>query len=103
MSHRFCSVIVLGPGAPSTLKVHLSRTAIATLIFAFLLSFLAVIWVAYSFPSDIDDAHRDRLAAENQSLKTEASNASIGLTRLSARVSELEEKSKKINELMVDN
>jgi hypothetical protein len=100
MSDRYCSLIVLAPGAPSTFKINLSRSTITTLIIAFLFSLLAGIWGAHALPTDIDDFDRASLAAENQSLKAEASHASIHLQKLSEKVLELEVKSQKINELI---
>ena len=99
MTERFCSLIVLGPGAPRTMKLHLSRGAITILLLAFLISFLIVVLVGYTFPSSVNDSHRAELEAENRALKAETSNAVIGIRKLDARVSELEELSKRIEAL----
>jgi Tfp pilus assembly protein PilO len=101
MGERFCSLIILGPSAPRTVKLHLSRGAITILVLAFLISFLAVIWLGYTFPSDINDSHRANLEAENQALKLEMSNAMVGINKLDAKVAELEQLSKRIQELVV--
>ena len=98
MSDRYCSLVVLAPGAPRTFKIHLSRGAIAIAITAFLLSSLAVIWVAARVPH-VDDFQRARLEAENRLLKAEASDVSLHLQKLSEKVLELEAKSEKINAL----
>jgi hypothetical protein len=101
MSEHFCSLIILGPGTPRTLKFHLSRGAITVLICAFLLSFLAVIWLGYRYPTPVDTPHRQKLEAENQALKAETTNAVLGIKKLNERVVELEEKSKKVEEMVV--
>jgi hypothetical protein len=99
MSDRFCSLIVLAPSAPRTFKLHLSRGAILILLTAFVLSFLAVILMGYGAPS-VNETHRARLAAENQALKIEAADAALRIQRLDAKVSELEETSKRIHHLI---
>ena len=99
MSERFCSVIILGPAAPRMLKVHLSRGAIAVLVIAFLLSFLAVVMFGYTYPEAVNDVHRAQLEAENRALKSEATNAAIGLQKLDAKVLQLEEATKRIDEM----
>jgi hypothetical protein len=100
MSERFCSLIILGPGAPHTVKLHLSRSAIVILVLAFLLSFLAVIWVGYTFPTSVNELSRTALEAENSALKLETSNAKMGIMRLDARVADLEALSKRIEGLV---
>jgi Tfp pilus assembly protein PilO len=100
MSERFCSVIILGPAAPRMLKVHLSRGAIAILVIAFLLSFLAVVMFGYTFPPAVSDVHRAQLAAENRALKSEAANAAIGLQKLDEKVLQLEEATKRIDDMV---
>jgi|SoiMethySBSTD1v2_1073268.scaffolds.fasta_scaffold2189035_1 hypothetical protein len=101
MKERFCSLIVLGPGAPNTFKLHLSRTAIVILVIAFLISFLAVIWAGHTLPSGVSDVNRTRLEAENHALKMETANAAIGIQRLNAKVAELEELSQRIEQITV--
>ena len=101
MNERFCSLIVFGPGAPRMFKLHLSRGAIAVLVVAFLLSFLIAVLMGYAYPaSHVNEAHRAELEAENRALKVEASNASLGIQKLDEKLAELEEKSKRINELV---
>ena len=101
MKGRFCSFIVLAPGAPRTFKLHLSRGAIATLIFAFLLSFLIAVLMGYMYPpSHVNEAHRAELEAENRALRVEASNATLGIQKLDEKLAELEAQSKRINELV---
>jgi Tfp pilus assembly protein PilO len=100
MSDRFCSVMILGPAAPRMLKVHLSRGAIAILVMAFVLSFLAVVMFGYTFPKPVSEVRRAQLEAENRALKNEAANAAIGLQRLDAKVLKLEEATKRIDQTM---
>jgi hypothetical protein len=100
MKERFCSLIVLGPSAPCVFKLHLSRSAIVILVLAFLFSFLAVIWVGYTYPSTVDDLQRAQLEAENRNLQLEASLAAIGLHTLDGKMTELEAVSKRINEMV---
>jgi hypothetical protein len=101
MSERFCSLIILGPGAPSTFKLHLSRGAVTILVLAFLLSFLAVIWLGSSYPGSVSDVRRAQLQEENRALKLETANAVIGIRKLSAKVEAMEETSKRIEGLVV--
>ena len=99
MAQRFCSLIVLGPSAPRAMKVHLSRNAILILVVAFVMSFLAVVLLGYSFPQ-VDEVGRAQLKAENYALKLEAQDAADGLKRLDSKVGELETASKRIEDLM---
>jgi hypothetical protein len=100
MNERFCSLIVLGPGAPRTFKLHLSRGTVTTLGLAFLLILLIAVVMGYTFPGQVNDSHRAELEAENRLLRIEASNASLGIQKLDAKLAELEEKSKHIHELV---
>ena len=102
MSQRFCSLIVLGPGAPSTFKLHLSRGALVILVLAFLISFFVAIWVGFNVPPPVIETHRTTLEAENQALKLETANAVIGIQKLDAKVTELEDLSKRIDDLMAE-
>ena len=100
MSERFCSLIVFGPGAPRTFQLHLSRGAIAILVAAFLLSFLAVILIGHTVPGPVNEVDRAQLETENHTLRVEASNAAIGIERLNTKLSELEATSERIHELV---
>ena len=100
MSDRVCSVMVLGPGAPRMLKVHLSRGAITLLLVALMLALLAVAMFGYTFPKPVSEVRRAQLEAENRVLKNEAANAAIGLKRLDEKVLKLEEATKRIDQTM---
>ena len=102
MSQRFCSLIVLGPGAPNTYKFHLSRSAIVILVLAFVVSFLVVIWAATAVSSPVKTVPRTTLEAENLALRLETSNAAIGIQKLDEKVAELENLSKRIDELVAE-
>ena len=101
MSERFCSLVILGPGAPRTFKLHLSRGAIAILVFAFVVSFLAAAWVSFTLPPRVNPSKHSKLQAENRALRVEMSNAQIGVDRLNEKVSALEAQSNRINDLML--
>ena len=100
MSERFCSLIVFAPGAPRTVKFHLSRGGLMLLLAAFVLSFLAVVLLGYKHPAEVNETHRLRLATENQALEVEAADAMALIQLLDAKVVELEETSKRIHELV---
>ena len=100
MDGRYCSLIVLGPGAPRTFKVHLSRRTVTTLGLVLLLFFLMAVVMGYTFPTRVNDSHRAELEAENKALRMEATNAALGIQKLDAKLSELEEKSKRLHELV---
>jgi hypothetical protein len=100
MSERFCSLIILGPGSPRTFKLHLSRGAIVILLIAFLLSFLTVVVMGYTFPITVNDSHRKTLEAENDQLRLDTAYAAAGIETLNAKMAELEETSKRIDGLM---
>jgi hypothetical protein len=68
------------------------------LLIAFLLSFLFVVMLGYKYPH-VDDFRRAELEAENRALRVEASNAAMGIKKLDAKLSELEARSKRINDL----
>jgi hypothetical protein len=101
MSQRFCSLIVLGPGAPNTFKFHLSRSAILILMLAFVVSFLLVVWAASAVVpgAPAESVPRTTLEAENLALRLENTNAAIGIQKLGAKVAELEAMSKHIDDL----
>jgi Tfp pilus assembly protein PilO len=99
MNERFYSLIVFGPGSPRTLKLDLSRSTVTTLGLVLLLAFLIAVVMGYTFPSTISESHRAELEAENRALRNEAVNAEIGIQKLNAKLSELEEKSKRIHEM----
>jgi hypothetical protein len=101
MSERFCSLIILGPGAPRTFKLHLSRGAIAILVFVFVASFLAAAWVSFTLPPKVNASRHSNLQSENRALRVEMTNATIGIERLDAKVSALETQSDRINDLML--
>jgi Tfp pilus assembly protein PilO len=100
MNQRYCSLIVLGPGSPRTFKLNLSRRTVTTLGLALLLCFLIAVLMGYTFPTRVNDSHRAELEAENRALRTEALNAAIGIQKLDAKLAELEEKSKRLHELV---
>jgi Tfp pilus assembly protein PilO len=99
MNERFYSLIVFGPGSPRTFKLDLTRSTVTTLGLVLLLGFLIAVVMGYTFPSTINESHRAQLEAENQALRNEAVNAEIGIQKLNAKLSELEEKSKRIHEM----
>jgi hypothetical protein len=101
MSERICSVIILGPGAPRTRKVNISRRAVSVLLFGFALACLTVVFLEHKFPAPIDESKRAELFEENRELKLEALEAMKGIEQLNSMVSTLEEKSKRIDELSV--
>jgi len=61
---------------------------------------LIVALLGYTFPS-VDDHSRTRLKAENQELKSEALDAANGLQVLETKLSELEDQSKRVEQLAV--
>ena len=99
MDERYCSLIVIGPSSPRTIKLNLTRSTVTTLGLVLLFFFLIAVVMGYTIPTNINEAHRAELAAENQQLRVEASNALDGIQKLDAKLLELEEKSKRIHEL----
>jgi hypothetical protein len=97
---RFCSLIILGPGAPQVLKLHVSRKLMKIVVLALACACLLVALMGYTFPS-VDDHSRTRLKAENQALKLEAMDAANGLQVLETKLSALEDQSKRVEELAV--
>src|SRR5262249_23168798 len=97
---RFCSLIILGPSAPQVMKPHLSRSFMKILVLALACALLIVALMGYTFPV-VDDHSRTRLKAENQALKLEALDAATGLHMLETKLSELEDQSKRVEELSV--
>jgi|SRR6185369_10968503 len=100
MKQRFCSLIVLGPGAPNAFKFHLSRSAIVILVLAFVLSFFVVVWAAMAVTPPPTTESRTTLEAENNALKVENKNAALRLEQLHAKIADLETQSKRIDELV---
>jgi hypothetical protein len=99
MKQRFCSLIVLGPGAPNAFKFHLSRRAIVILVLAFLVSFFVVVWAAMAVTPPPTTESRTTLEAENNALKVENKNAALRLQQLDEKIADLETQSKRIDEL----
>lgn len=100
MKERFCSLIILAPSAPRAFKLHVSRRVFATLGLAFLLSFLTVVSVGYAFHRKVNDRDRTRLEADNNVLKMEATEATARIKTLDAKLAELEDASKRLEELV---
>ncbi len=101
MKTTFYSLIVVSPQGTWFRKVHVSREAALILAMAFVLSFFATVALLLSVPTvRANDADHSRLRKENLQLKVETSDAAFRMGRLKRQVSQMEETSKHIQDLM---
>jgi hypothetical protein len=104
MKTAFCSLVVIAPNAPTVQKIRISRTAMWILAFAFVVAFFATVVLLLIFPHlRVKENSRARLAAENQLMKVENKNLTIGVLRLDSKVSRLEGHSQEVIALMEEN
>lgn len=101
MKTTFCSLIVISPQNRWSRKIQISRPAMFILAAVFILSFFTSVLLALSFSSlKVNEADRDRLAAENQTLKIENTNIEFRTRKLNTQLSRVEELSKRVTDLM---
>jgi len=99
MKNRF-SLIILGPSAPQPFKFHVTRRAIIILGLAFLISFVTVASVGRLLHRKVDGLDSSQLKADNIALKLEAKEATDRIKTLDAKLAELEDASKRIEQLV---
>jgi hypothetical protein len=99
MKNRF-SLIVLGPSAPQPFKFHVSRRAVVVLGLAFLISFVTVASVGHFLRLKVDGLDPSQLRADNMALKLEAQEATDRIKTLDAKLAELEDASKRLEQLV---
>ena len=96
-------LIVFSERAGQVWKIRFSRTAVALLILAFLMSFGFVVFVGYTFPPLVTDFEHARLEAENRALRIETTNLMVTTQKLNSRLTTLEAVSGRIaNRLNAD-
>ena len=101
MKTNFCNLVIVSPGDPRILKIHISRRAVVILIVAFLLSFCVTVAVGRGIgPEKLSNAEHRRLQAENQSLEVQNKNAKIQNQRLEAELENLEKLSYRVGTLI---
>ena len=101
MKDRF-SLIVLGPSAPQPFKFHVSRRAIVILGLAFLISFITVASVGHFLHRKVDGLDPTPLRDANMALKLEAKEANDRIKLLDAKLLELEDTSKRLEQLVAE-
>lgn len=101
MKERF-SLIVLGPSAPQPFKFHVSRRALIILGLAFLISFVTVASVGYVLNRKVNRLNHSHLEADNLALKLEAKEATDRIKTLDAKLAELEDASKRLEQLVAE-
>jgi hypothetical protein len=100
MKNLIGSLIVVSPRSPRLFKFQFTKTAIAVLALACVISFCAVVAIGYSFPRLMSEGERRTLENENQELRVRNLNVEIRAEQVNDRLSRLEEQSKRITDLM---
>ena len=102
MNQRFCSLIILGPSAPNAFKFHVSRRAIIILGLAFVISFVTVASFGYVFNQKASAFDRSHVKDDNLALKLEAKEVNDRIKTLDAKLAELEDVSKRLEQLVAE-
>ena len=101
MKTTFWSLVVISPNSPSLHKIRISGKALLILAGAFMLAFCTTVFLLLMFPRiEINDIDRSRLAAENQVLRIENKNLTVGMHRLNSKLSRMEGRSQEVAALM---
>jgi len=101
MKTTFWSLIVISPNSPSLHKIRISGKALLILAGAFMLAFCTTVFLLLMFPRiEINDIDRSRLAAENQVLRIENKNLTVGMHKLDSKLSRMEGRSQEVAALM---
>jgi len=95
------NLVIVSPGDPRILKLHVTRRMIMMLIAAFLLSFLVTVAVGYTISRQrLSISEHVRLQQENQTLEVENRNAAIRYQKLAAQLDDIEKRSERVNSLL---
>ena len=94
------NLIVLCPGSPKMFKFRFTSKAIWLLAISCLISFCAVLILQYTLPRFVSQLDPARLENENRELRVENRNTTIKAEQMSDRLVQLEERTKRISELM---
>jgi hypothetical protein len=102
------NLIVISPDSPSLQKIRISATAVFILTGAFVLAFCTTVFLLLMFPhvqlhEQAHEIDRSRLAAENQVLRMENRDLTLGIRKLDSDVSHLEGRSQRVAALMEAN
>src|SRR5436190_18785800 len=101
MKATYWSFIVLAPHSPRLEKFTISCKAALVLIAAFVLAFLATVFLLLMFPTTrVNERDRVRLAAENQAMQVENKNIDLQIGKLNAQMSRVQEHSQRVVALM---
>ena len=101
MKTTFWSLIVISPNSPSLHKIRISGKALLILAGAFVLAFCTTVFLLLMFPRiEINDIDSTRLAAENQMLRIENKNLTVGMHKLDSKLSRMEGRSQQVAALM---
>ena len=101
MKTTFWSLVVISPNSPSLHKIRISGKALLILAGAFMLAFCTTVFLLLMFPRiEINDIDRSRLAAENQVLRIENKNLTVGMHKLDSKLSRMEGRSQEVAALM---
>jgi hypothetical protein len=101
MKTTFWSLVVISPESPSLHKIRISGQALMILAGAFGLAFCTTVFLLLMFPRiEISDVDRSRLVAENQMLRVENKNLTVGMHRLDSKLSRMEGTSHEVAALM---
>jgi hypothetical protein len=101
MKTTFWSLIVIAPNSPSLHKVRVTGQALMILAGAFVLAFCTTVLLLLMFPRiQVNDIDRSRLATENQVLRIENKNLTVGMHKLDSKLSRMEGRSQQVAALM---
>jgi len=99
MRRSFGSLIIFRPANPQVLRLNYTRRAVRLLITLTLVVVFAMLLGSRFVRPPVPDVERARLATENEKLKAQNKNMEIEAQRLQSRISDLEEKSKRMSEM----
>ena len=100
MKRLLGNLIVVSPASASIHKLRYTPAAIAMLVIAVVGSFFAVVMLGHSFHPLVTDREQTRLEMENQQLKVNNRNEQLKIENMNNRVTNLEEQSHRIQELI---
>jgi hypothetical protein len=100
MTTKCWNLIVITPESPGILKMRTTRAAAAVLFVAALTSLGIIFLLGYLLPTMVTDVAHRQLVVENERLKVANRNVRIQAARLTTELTELEQQTERIEELI---
>ena len=100
MKTGFGNLIVVSPGSARVFKFRVTPDRLKWMTLAFLISMLSVLWFGQTFPEAVPASERLALERENSALKVHNRNVELRVQKVETEVSQLEEATRHITDLM---